>query len=413
MTQPAPPDPSPAPASGGTPDTAPDTAPATLRDTVPARCAAIIVAAGRGTRMGGGLPKQWQPLCGKPVLAHTLAAFRAAGAAPIVLVLHPDDMARAAFLMDEGVELASGGATRSASVRNALDALSGRGIERVLIHDGARPLVRPALIARVAAALDTSPAAAPALPVTDALWLGAEGHVETTVPRDGLFRAQTPQGFRFDAILAAHRDGGADAADDVEVALAAGLDVAILEGDEDNIKLTWPGDFDRAARILGAQTMDIRTGTGFDVHRFGPGDAVVLCGVRVPFARGLDGHSDADVGMHALTDAIYGALAEGDIGRHFPPSDPKWKGADSRIFLRHAAARVQARGFRITSADVTLICEQPKIGPHADAMRAALSGIMGIETDRVSVKATTSERLGFTGREEGIAALAGVTLVSG
>jgi 2-C-methyl-D-erythritol 4-phosphate cytidylyltransferase/2-C-methyl-D-erythritol 2,4-cyclodiphosphate synthase len=362
--------------------------------------------------MGGELPKQWQILSGKPVLAHTLAAFRVTGVSPIVLVLHPNDMARAAFLLAKGVEVVSGGATRSASVRNALEALAERGVERVLIHDGARPLVRPALIARVIAALDDSPAAAPALSVSDALWLGVEGQVEMSVPRAGLFRAQTPQGFRFEPILAAHRAATQDAADDVEVALDAGLDVAILQGDEDNIKLTWPGDFARAERVLGGSTVDIRTGSGFDVHRFCPGDGVVLCGVRVPFGRGLDGHSDADVGMHALTDAIYGALAEGDIGQHFPPSDPQWKGADSRIFLRHAAARLGARGFRMTNADVTLICEQPKIGPHADTMRAALAGILGVEMDRVSVKATTSERLGFTGREEGIAAMATVTLVS-
>ncbi len=379
-----------------------------------AACAAVIVAAGRGTRLGGPLPKQWQTLAGQPVLAHSLAAFRAAGLAPIVLVLHPDDMARAAHLLAPDVETVSGGATRSASVRNALEALAGRGIARVLIHDGARPMVTPALISRVRAALDEAPGAAPALAVSDALWLGAEGRVEAVVPRAGLFRAQTPQGFHLDAILAAHRSEEAQtAADDVEVALAAGLDVAILPGDEDNVKLTMPGDIARASRIMGAQPVDIRTGTGFDVHRFGPGAAVVLCGVSVPFDRGLEGHSDADVGMHALTDAIYGALAEGDIGRHFPPSDPQWKGAESRIFLRHAAALAEARGFRITSADVTLICERPKIGPHAEAMRAALAGILGVAADRVSVKATTSERLGFAGREEGIAALASVMLVAG
>lgn len=376
-------------------------------------CAAIIVAAGRGTRVGGTLPKQWQDLHGKPVLAHTIDAFRTAGVSQIVLVLHPDDMPRAALLLADGVEAVTGGATRSASVRNALDALAGRGVARVLIHDGARPLASAALIARVAQALDHFEAAAPALPISDALWLGDGGRVQAAVPRAGLFRAQTPQGFHLDAILAAHRAAPPDAADDVEVALSAGLDVAILEGDEDNIKITWPGDLARVARIMGQAGMDIRTGTGFDVHRFCDGDAVVLCGVRVPFERGLDGHSDADVGMHALTDAIYGALAEGDIGRHFPPSDPQWKGADSRIFLRHAAARIAARGFRMTSADITLICERPKIGPHAAAMQDALAAVLEVEPSRVSVKATTSEQLGFTGRGEGIAALATVTLVSG
>ncbi len=380
--------------------------------------AVIIVAAGRGSRMGGALPKQWQMLAGRPVLAHAVAAFRRAGLGPIVLALHPEDMARAHALLSEEVEAVSGGSTRAASVRNALEALAGRGIERVLIHDGARPLVSQALIGRLLAALAEGPAAAPALPVSDALWRGTEAgedglpHVQAAVSRDGLWRAQTPQGFDFAAILAAHRDHSGTAADDVEVARAAGLQVRIVPGDEDNIKLTFPGDFARAERILGGAAMDIRTGQGYDVHRFGAGEAVVLCGVSVPFDKGLEGHSDADVGMHALTDAIYGALAEGDIGRHFPPSDPQWKGAASHIFLRHAVARTGARGFSIANADVTLICERPKIGPHAEAMRNALAGIMDIDPGRVSVKATTSERLGFTGREEGIAALATVTLVA-
>jgi 2-C-methyl-D-erythritol 4-phosphate cytidylyltransferase/2-C-methyl-D-erythritol 2,4-cyclodiphosphate synthase len=372
--------------------------------------AAIIVAAGRGTRAGGGLPKQWRPLAGKPVAAHALAAFRAAGLAPLVLVIHPDDHPIADPL---GADLVvEGGATRAASVHNALRALSDRGVDRVLIHDGARPLVSTDLITRMVAALETAPAAAPALPVTDALWQGAT-RVEGVQPRDGLWRAQTPQAFHYDAILAAHAAHPGNAADDVEVALAAGLDVTIVEGEEDNIKLTWPADFDRADLILRQRGtgMDVRLGNGFDVHRFGPGDHVWLCGVRIPFGRGLQGHSDADVGMHALTDAIYGALAEGDIGRHFPPSDPQWKGAESHIFLAHAIGRARERGLTLGNADVTLICEAPKIGPHADAMRAALAGIMAVDPARVSVKATTSERLGFTGREEGIAALATATLV--
>lgn len=379
--------------------------------------AAIIVAAGRGIRAGGALPKQWQPLAGRPVLARTLAAFRAApGIGRIVLVLHPDDRARAAPLLGEGILPVDGGASRADSVRAALEALAHAPPARVLIHDGARPLVSPALIARVSAALEEAPAAAPALPVTDALWRGAEGRVAAVVPREGLWRAQTPQGFRFGPILAAHRAAaGRAAADDVEVARAAGLDVAIVEGEEENLKITLPGDLARAEAILAARegrAMDIRTGHGVDVHRFGPGDGVWLCGVRIPFERGLEGHSDADVGIHALCDAIYGALAEGDIGRHFPPSDPAWAGAPSARFLEHAAARAAARGFRILHADVTLLCERPRIGPHAAAMRAALAGILGIGEDRVSVKATTTERLGFTGREEGIAALATATLVA-
>ncbi len=369
--------------------------------------AAIILAAGRGTRAGGDLPKQWQALAGRPVVAHALAAF---AGMPRILVIHPDDRARAAAVA-EGVQLVEGGATRDASVRNALEALAGQGVSRVLIHDGARPLVSGAVIGRVLAGLDDHPAAAPALVVSDALWTGVQGLVTGTRDRTGLYRAQTPQGFHFDAILDAHRRHGGGAADDVEVARAAGLDVAIVEGEEDNLKLTFPGDFARAEAILKGRGMDIRLGNGFDVHAFCEGDHVWLCGVKVPHSRGLLGHSDADVGMHALTDAIYGALADGDIGRHFPPSDPQWKGAESHIFLRHAAELARARGFAISNCDVTLICERPKIGPHAEAMREALAAIMALEVGRISVKATTSERLGFTGREEGIAAIATATLV--
>ncbi len=368
---------------------------------------AIIVAAGRGTRAGGDLPKQWQMLNGQPVLAHTLAAF---AKMPRVLVIHPDDRARAEAIAGDAL-IVEGGATRDASVMNALLALEGAGPRKVLIHDGARPLVSAALIGRVLDALDHGPAAAPALAVTDALWTGVQGRVTGTRDRAGLYRAQTPQGFHFAAILAAHRAHPGGAADDVEVARAAGLDVTIVEGEEDNLKLTFPGDFSRAAAILKGRGMDLRLGNGFDVHAFCPGDHVWLCGVKVPHGKGLLGHSDADVGMHALTDAIYGALAMGDIGRHFPPSDPQWKGAESHIFLRHAADLARANGYAIANCDVTLICERPKIGPHAEAMRAALAAIMGIDVARVSVKATTSEQLGFTGREEGIAAIATAALM--
>jgi 2-C-methyl-D-erythritol 4-phosphate cytidylyltransferase/2-C-methyl-D-erythritol 2,4-cyclodiphosphate synthase len=369
--------------------------------------AAIITAAGRGLRAGGDIAKQWQPLAGQLVVAHTLAAF---DGMVRVLTVHPDDRPRAEALGLD-VLIVDGGATRAASVKNAIEALAGRGITKVLIHDGARPLVSQTVIARVINALDGAAGAAPALAVTDALWTGANGMVSGTRDRAGLYRAQTPQGFHFDAILAAHRAHPGDAADDVEVARAAGLDVAIVEGDEENIKLTFPGDFARAEAILKGRRMDLRVGNGFDVHAFCEGDHVWLCGVKVPHGKALLGHSDADVGMHALTDAIYGALAMGDIGQHFPPSDPQWKGAASHIFLRHAIGLARSRGFALANCDVTLICERPKVGPHAQAMRAALADILAVEVDRVSVKATTSERLGFTGREEGIAAMATAALV--
>jgi 2-C-methyl-D-erythritol 4-phosphate cytidylyltransferase / 2-C-methyl-D-erythritol 2,4-cyclodiphosphate synthase len=369
--------------------------------------AVIIVAAGRGSRMGGEVPKQWQMLAGTPVLAHTLSAF---DAMRVVLVVHPDDRDRAEAL-GSGATLVEGGATRDASVLAGLRALEGTETEAVLIHDGARPLVSRALIGRLVEALRSHDGAAPALPVTDALWRGAAGLVSGTVDRAGLWRAQTPQAFRFAPILAAHLAHPGGAADDVEVARAAGLDVAIVEGEETNLKLTYPGDFARAEVIVKGRDMDVRLGNGYDVHAFCEGDHVWLCGVKVAHGKALLGHSDADVGMHALTDAIYGALAEGDIGRHFPPSDLQWKGAASHIFLAHAVGLARSRGYELGNCDVTLVCERPKIGPHALAMQAELARIMGVDTGRVSVKATTSERLGFTGREEGIAALATATLV--
>ncbi|XDA96706.1 bifunctional 2-C-methyl-D-erythritol 4-phosphate cytidylyltransferase/2-C-methyl-D-erythritol 2,4-cyclodiphosphate synthase [Sulfitobacter sp. LCG007] len=373
--------------------------------------AAVIVAAGRGVRAGGGLAKQWRVLGGKTVVAHSIRAFqRHPGIIRIVLVVHPDDMDRTAPFAAAGIDIVQGGEDRAASVRCGLDALQGQDIRQVLIHDVARPCVSPDVIERVIAALKTSPGAAPALALSDALWTGAEGRVTGTRDRAGLLRAQTPQGFDYEAILSAHIAHEGKAADDVEVARAAGLEVVIVEGDPDNIKITTAADFARAARIL-EQNMDIRLGNGFDVHAFGPGDHVTLCGVRVDHDHGLVGHSDADVGMHAITDALYGAQAKGDIGQHFPPSDPQWKGAESSIFLSHAAEMARKDGYAITNIDCTLICEHPKIGPHAEAMRAELSRITGTAPDRISVKATTSERLGFTGRGEGIACIATATLV--
>ncbi|WP_456390173.1 bifunctional 2-C-methyl-D-erythritol 4-phosphate cytidylyltransferase/2-C-methyl-D-erythritol 2,4-cyclodiphosphate synthase [Profundibacter sp.] len=371
--------------------------------------AAIIVAAGRGQRAGGGIPKQFQPLKGRAVLMRTIEAFaQHPQINQVILVVNPLDADLLAKLALDDVQIVNGGDTRDASVMAGLEAAIGA--DNVLIHDGARPLVSARIIHDVIAALGSHAGAAPALPVTDALWRGKDGQVSAPHPRDGLFRAQTPQGFRLKEIIAAHRSHAGGAADDVEVALAQGLDVAIIKGDEANLKITYAGDFVRAEKIL-EQNMDIRLGNGFDVHRFCAGDQVVLCGVKVPHSHGLDGHSDADVGMHAVTDAIYGALAMGDIGQHFPPSDMQWKGAASDIFLRHAVKLAADHGFAISNADCTLICEMPKIGPHAVAMRKQMAQIMGMDMGRVSVKATTSERLGFTGRGEGIAALATVTLV--
>ncbi|NIY72930.1 bifunctional 2-C-methyl-D-erythritol 4-phosphate cytidylyltransferase/2-C-methyl-D-erythritol 2,4-cyclodiphosphate synthase [Marivivens donghaensis] len=368
--------------------------------------AVIIVAAGRGVRAGGDVPKQWRIIQDRTVLSHTLERF--ASFDRIVVVLHPDDMHRAAEL--EGCTCVAGGVSRDASVRNGLEALATDAPDVVLIHDAARPLVSEAVITRVVDALSAHDGAAPAVAVTDALWVGKDGNVDGTQDRTNLFRAQTPQGFRFDKILDAHRNYSGAAADDVQVARAAGLDVLIVEGDEANIKITGPDDFARAERHLGAG-MDIRTGNGYDVHAFTEGDHVWLCGVKVPHTKSLKGHSDADVGMHAVTDAIYGALGMGDIGQHFPPSDPQWKGAASHIFLEHACKLARDNGFTITHVDCTLICEAPKVGPHHAAMKSAMATIMGLSEDRVSVKATTSEKLGFTGREEGIASIATATLV--
>ena len=389
---------------------------------------ALIVAAGRGTRAGPGAPKQYRDLGGMTVLRRAVLALAAhPKVASIRVVIHADDQAAYSGAV-AGLDLGDpviGGATRQDSVRLGLEALAAAGVDPaapVLIHDAARVFVTLHTIDKAMAALEFADGACPALPVVDTL---RRGHGATgnpgagpyviagdIVPRDGLFRAQTPQVFALGTILAAHRAmRGRPVTDDVAVAQGAGMTVALTPGDTDNYKITTAQDLIRAERTLcERQSMDIRFGTGFDVHAFADGDHVTLCGVAIPHDRGLTGHSDADVGMHALTDAIFGAIAEGDIGRWFPPSDPQWRGADSRIFLAKAAERVAARGGRILNVDVTLICERPKIGPHADAMRAKLAEILGLDLGRVSVKATTTERLGFTGREEGIAAQAAASV---
>jgi len=373
--------------------------------------AALVMAAGRGLRLGGDEPKQYRMLGSTSVLARSLALFATHPRVTKVHAVIGEDDREAYEQATRALKLplpVIGGATRQESVRNGLEHLAGEAPDLVLIHDAARPLTPPSMIGRVIDALASSPAAVPALPVADTLKQGADGRVLATVPRSGLFRAQTPQGFRFAEILAAHRRfAGSEMTDDAAVAEAAGLPVALVEGDEAAFKITTGDDLDRARRLVG----ESRTGTGFDVHRFGEGDHVWLCGVRVPHERGLIGHSDADVGLHALTDAILGAIGAGDIGLHFPPSDPKWKGAASSRFLTYAADLVRARGGRVVHVDVTVICERPKVGPHREAMRSAIAQILSVEVDRVSVKATTTEGLGFTGRSEGIAAQASATVV--
>ncbi len=378
-----------------------------------AECVALVVAAGRGVRAGGGMPKQYRRLADRPVLAHSLAVFaRHRAIDAIRVVIHPDDRA----LYDaatQGLDLPEptpGGATRQESVRLGLESLAALEPRRVLIHDAARPFIDATTITRVIEALAASPGAVPAVAVADTLKRAAEGKVAATVPRDGLWRAQTPQGFRYAEILAAHRAfAGRELTDDASVAEAAGLAVALVEGGESNFKLTTDDDFRRAEALLAAQA-ETRVATGFDVHAFGPGDHVWLCGVQVPHERGLVGHSDADVALHALTDALLGTIGAGDIGQHFPPSDVRWKGAASDQFLRHAASLVAARGGRVLHVDVTIVCERPKVGPHRAAMVARLAEILGIDPGRCSVKATTTEGLGFAGRREGIAAQAACTV---
>jgi 2-C-methyl-D-erythritol 4-phosphate cytidylyltransferase/2-C-methyl-D-erythritol 2,4-cyclodiphosphate synthase len=382
------------------------------------RTAAILVAAGRGLRAGAGGPKQYRSIGGQTVIYRAMEPFSLHPLiASVQPVLHADDigMFNAAVSGLRHQPPANGGATRQASVHAGLEALAGERPDVVLIHDAARPFVSAGLIARAIDAAGRTGAAIPVIPVADTIKLtDRDGNVEATPERARLRIAQTPQAFRFDVILDAHRraarEGRSDFTDDAALAEWAGLTVATFEGDVANMKLTTPEDFVREEARLASSLGDIRTGTGYDVHAFGDGDHLMICGVRVSHTRGFLAHSDGDVGLHALVDAILGALADGDIGSHFPPSDAKWKGASSDRFLKYAVDRVTARGGRIANLEVTLICERPKIGPLRDTMRGRIAEITGIDISRIAVKATTSERLGFTGREEGIAATASATI---
>jgi 2-C-methyl-D-erythritol 4-phosphate cytidylyltransferase/2-C-methyl-D-erythritol 2,4-cyclodiphosphate synthase len=374
------------------------------------KISALLVAAGTGSRFGGEVPKQFLSLAGKPVIRHAAEALLAHAE-----LLQPvGDAALIAEALDGLPHLPAvpGGAERQDSVRAGLEALAIHNPDIVLVHDAARPNICAGITENLLSALVTHEGAIPAVPVSDTLKRGDSGIIVETVPRAGLFRAQTPQGFRFATLLRLHRAaaGSPAATDDAALLEAAGLTVALTPGAEQNIKLTLPEDFLRLNTIFEGRMIP-RIGTGFDVHAMESGRKMILCGITVPFEKGLAGHSDADVGIHALCDAIYGALAEGDIGRHFPPSEDTWKDADSARFLRHAAERIADRGGILTNADITIICERPKITPHAPAMRARLAGLLGVSIDRISVKATTTERLGFTGRGEGIAAQASVIVL--
>jgi len=371
--------------------------------------ASIVVAAGTGSRAGGG--KQWRALGGKPVLRWSVEALVAAGSQEVVVVIPAGTESEAADALSgvTGWRTVPGGVERADSVRMGLSALSGPEDRAVLIHDAARPFLKGPVIERLLAALAKADGAIPALPVADTLKRANEGVIAATVDRTGLFRAQTPQAFRTDRLIAAYAAWpmGQAPTDDAAVIEAAGGTVVLVEGDPALMKLTYPEDFAMAEASLPRQT---RVGSGFDAHRWGPGGAVWLCGVEIPHDQTLIGHSDADAGLHALTDAILGALGDGDIGDHFPPTDPKWKGAASDLFLIHAVERVAARGGRIVNVDVTLICERPRVKPHRQAMRERLAAILSLPLDAVSVKATTTEAMGFTGRGEGLAAQAIATI---
>ena len=375
----------------------------------------LVVAAGSGQRLGADIPKQYRMLAGKPMLRYCVETFLAHPAIDKVLVaIHPDFTERYLHAVaDLGARLlppVTGGPTRQESVRLGLERLGGIGPDLVLIHDAARPLIDAAIIERALAALSSSEGVLVAVPVNDTIKRAPDALVGETLDRSELWRAQTPQGFRFAAILAAHRRfAGAGMTDDAAVAEAAGMKVALALGSERNFKVTTSEDMVLAEAYL-SEAMEFRTGNGFDVHRLVPGDGMILCGVPIPGTLSLQGHSDADVALHALTDAILGAIGAGDIGAHFPPSDPKWRGAESWKFLDHAARLVRDRQGRVVHCDITIICERPKIGPHRSRMVERVAEILGIEAERVSVKATTTEELGFTGRGEGIAAQATATV---
>ena len=383
---------------------------------------AVVVAAGRGERAGQqGGPKQYRMIGGKPVLRHALESYlRHPKIRRVIAVIHADDRAlfeAASAGLDAGrLAFVTGASDRQGSVLKGLDALSGEPPDFVLIHDGVRPFCDAAIIDRAMEALGPDNGVLAAVPVSDTLKKGdPSALVAGTLPRDGLFAAQTPQGFPFSAILEAHRkaetSGLRHFTDDAAIAEWAGLPVRLIAGSPDNFKITWPRDIAMADRILAAAFPDVRTGNGYDVHTFGPGDHVWLCGVKIPHEKTLSGHSDADVGLHALTDALLATIGAGDIGTHFPPSDPQWKGAPSHIFVEHAVRLVKEKGGRIANADITLIAEAPKVGPHRVAMTAALCAMLGVGPERVSVKATTNEKMGFVGRREGIAAIATATVI--
>jgi 2-C-methyl-D-erythritol 4-phosphate cytidylyltransferase / 2-C-methyl-D-erythritol 2,4-cyclodiphosphate synthase len=374
----------------------------------------LVVAAGSGQRFGGDLPKQYQSLAGKPMLRHSLETFAAhPGIAGTLVAIHPaqrDLYDAAASGIGKLLPAVDGGTTRQGSVLNGLERLAAERPDYVLIHDAARPLIDAGTISRTIEALAHHPAILVAVPVVDTIKRGAGERVGDTVDRRDLWRAQTPQAFHFQAILEAHRKvAGGELTDDAAVAEAAGIPVTFVLGSERNFKVTTQDDMERAERMIGTQ-LEFRTGNGFDVHKLIAGDGITMCGVRIPCDMALEGHSDADVGLHAITDAVLGAIGAKDIGAHFPPSDPKWRGAESWKFLDHAAKLVAERGGRVAHCDVTIICERPKVGPHRDAMVKRVAEILKISPDRVSVKATTTEKLGFTGRGEGIAAQATATV---